>query len=89
MPTIFTQKVIRKLQAYIDQDIENNEWIYANNSHKITEKTIASLKTNKIIISHATENKARGIIKIQIEDHKQQMINRIAEKMKQTFPNIP
>jgi hypothetical protein len=88
MPTIFTQKVIRKLQANIDQDIENNEWIYANNSRKITEKTIASLKANKIIISHATESKARGIIKIQIEDHKQQMINRIAEKMKQTFPNI-
>ncbi len=89
MPTIFTQRVIRKLQAYIDQDIENNEWIYANNSRKITEKTIASLKNNKVIVSKTTEAEAREIIHQELKHQFQEMTRRIAEKMKQTFPNIP
>ncbi len=88
MPRTFTQKVITKLQVYIEQCHENSEYIYGNNE-PVTEKTIASLKNNKVIVSKTTEAKAREIIHQELKHQFQEMTRRIAEKMKQTFPNIP
>ena len=62
MPRTLNQKVIRKLQAYIEQCHENNEYIYGSNESRITEKTIASLKNNRVIVSKTNEAKAREII---------------------------
>jgi len=56
MPLNFTQKLIRKLQAYIKQCRENNKWIYGSNESRKTEKNIASLKTNRVIISYSNES---------------------------------
>ena len=89
MPRTFTQKVITKLQVYIEQCHENSEYIYGSNESRITERTIASLKNNKIIVSKTTEAKAREIFHQEFKHQFQEMIRRIAEKMKQTFPNIP
>jgi hypothetical protein len=89
MPRTFTQKVITKLQVYIEQCHENNEYIYGSNESRITEKTIASLRHNKIIVSKITEARAREIIHQEFTHQFQEMIKRITEKMKQTFPNIP
>ncbi len=88
MPQKFTLKVITKLQAYIEQCHENNEYIYRSNE-PVTEKTIASLKHNKVIVSKTTEAKAREIIHQELKHQFQEMTRRITEKMKQTFPNIP
>jgi CRISPR/Cas system CMR subunit Cmr6 (Cas7 group RAMP superfamily) len=89
MPRKFTQKVITKLQVYIEQCHENSEYIYGSNESRITEKTIASLKNNKVIVSKINETKAREIIHQEFKNQFQEMIRRITEKMKQTFPNIP
>ncbi len=89
MPRTFTQKVITKLQVYIEQCQDNNEYIYGSNESKITEKTIASLKNNKVIVSKINEAKARETIHQEFKHQFQEMIRRITEKMKQTFPNIP
>jgi hypothetical protein len=89
MPRKFTQKVITKLQVYIEQCHENSEYIYGRNESRITEKTIASLKNNKVIVSKINEAKAREIIHQEFKHQFQGMIRRITEKMKQTFPNIP
>ena len=89
MPRTFTQKVITKLQVYIEQCHENNEYIYGSNELRITEKTIASLKNNRVIVSKINEAKAREIIHQEFKHQFQEMIRRITEKMKQTFPNIP
>ncbi len=89
MPRTFTQKVITKLQVYIEQCHENNEYIYGSNESRITEKTIASLRNNRVIVSKINEAKAREIIHQEFKHQFQQMIRRIEEKMKQTFPNIP
>ncbi len=88
MPRTFTQKVITKLQVYIEQCHENSEYIYGSNKSRITEKTIASFKNNKVIVSKTTEAKAREIIHQEFRHQFQEMIRRIKEKMKQTFPNI-
>ncbi len=89
MPQKFTLKVITKLRAYIKQCHENSEYIYGSNESRITEKTIASLKNNKDIVSKTNEAKAREIIHQEFKHQFQEMIRRITEKMKQTFPNIP
>jgi hypothetical protein len=89
MPRKFTQKVITKLQVHIEQCHENNEYIYGSNKSRITEKTIASLKNNRVIVSKINEAKARHIIHQEFKHQFQEMIRRITEKMKQTFPNIP
>ncbi len=89
MPRKFTQQVITKLQVYIEQCHENSEYIYGSNESRITEKTIASLKSNKVIVSKTNEAKAREIIHQEFKHQFQEMIKRITEKMKQTFPNIP
>jgi hypothetical protein len=89
MPRKFSQKVITKLQIYIEQCHENSEYIYGSNESRITEKTIASLKNNRVIISKINEAKAREIIHQEFKHQFQKMIRRITEKMKQTFPNIP
>ncbi len=89
MPQKFTLKVITKLQAYIEQCHENGEYIYGNNEPRITEKTIASLKNNKVIVSKTNKAKAREIIHQEFQHQFQKMIRRITEKMEQTFPNIP
>jgi hypothetical protein len=88
MPQRFTLKVITKLQAFIEQCHENSEYIYGSNESRITEKTIASLKNNKVIVSKTNEAKAREIIHQEFKHQFQEMIRRITEKMKQTFPNI-
>ncbi len=90
MPRKLTQKVITKLQVYIEQCHENNEYIYGSNESRIMKKkTIASLKNNKVIISKITEARAREIIHQEFKHQFQEMIRRITEKMKQTFPNSP
>ena len=89
MPRKFTQKVITKLQVYIEQCHENNEYIYGSNESRITEKTITSLRNNRVIVSKITEARAREIIHQEFKHQFQEMIRRITEKMKQTFPNIP
>ena len=89
MPRKFTQKVITKLQVYIEQCHENSEYIYGSNESTITEKTIASLRHNKVIVSKITEARAREIIHQEFKHQFQEMIRRITEKMKQTLPNIP
>jgi hypothetical protein len=89
MPRKFSQKVITKLQVYIEQCQENSEYIYGSNESRITEKTIASLKNNSVIVSKINEAKAREIIHQEFKHQFQEMIRRITEKMKQTFPNIP
>ena len=89
MTRTFIQKVITKLQVYIEQCHENNEYIYGSNESRITEKTIASLRHNKVIVSKITESRAREIIHQEFKHQFQEMIRRITEKMKQTFPNIP
>jgi hypothetical protein len=53
------------------------------------EKTIASLKNNRVIVSKINEAKAREIIHQEFKHQFQEMIRKITEKMKQTFPNIP
>jgi hypothetical protein len=88
MPQKFTQKVITKLQVYIEQCHENSEYIHGSNKSRITEKTIASLKNNKVIVSKTTEAKAREIIHQEFKHQFQEMIRRITEKMKLTFPKI-
>ena len=89
MPRKFTQKVITKLQVHIEQCHQNNEYIFGSNESRITQKTIASLKNNKVIVSKTTEAKAREIIHQEFKHQFQEMIRRITEKMKQTIPNIP
>ena len=89
MPQKFTLQVITKLQAYIEQCHENSEYIYGSNESRITERTIASLKNNKVIVSKTNEAKAREIIHQEFKHQFQEMTIRIAKKMKQTFPNIP
>ena len=89
MPRTFTQKVITKLQVYIEQCQENNEYIYGSNELRITEKTIASLRNNRVIVSKINEARAREIIHQEFKHQFQEMIRRITEKMKITFPNIP
>jgi hypothetical protein len=89
MPQTFTQKVITKVQVYIEQCHENSEYIYGSNESRITEKTIASLKNNRVIVSQINEIKAREIIHQEFKHQFQEMIRRITEKMKQTFSNIP
>ncbi len=89
MPRTFTQKVITKLQVYIEQCHENSEYIYGSNKSRITEKTIASLRNNRVIVSKINEARAREIIHQEFKHQFQEMIRRITEKMKQTFPNIP
>jgi hypothetical protein len=89
MPRTFTQKVITKLQVYIEQCHENSEYIYGSNESRITENTIASLRNNRVIVSKITEATARDIIHQELKHQFQEMIRRITEKMKQTFPNIP
>ncbi len=86
MPQKFTLKVITKLQAYIEQCHENSEYIYVSND-PLTRN--ASLKNNKVIVSKITEAKAREIIHQELKHQFQEMTRRIAEKTKQTFPNIP
>ncbi len=88
MPRKFTQKVITKLQVYIEQCHES-EYIYGSNESRITEKTIASLRNNRVIVSKITEARAREIIHQEFKHQFQKMIRRITEKMEQTFPNIP
>ena len=88
MPRTFTRKVIRKLQVYIKQCQENSEYIYGSNESRITEKTIASIR-HKVIVSKITETKAREIIHQEFKHQFQEMIKRITEKMRQTFPNTP
>jgi hypothetical protein len=88
MPRTLNQKVIRKLQAYIEQCQENNDYIYGSNELRITEKTIASLRNNRVIVSKINA-KAREIIHQEFKHQFQEMIIRITEKMRQTFPNIP
>jgi hypothetical protein len=63
MPRTFTQKVITKLQVYIKQCHENSEYIYGNNKSIITEKTIASLRNNRVIVSKINEIKANSNFK--------------------------
>ncbi len=89
MPRKFTQKVITKLQVYIEQCHENSEYIYGSNESRITEKTITSLRNNRVIVSKIKEAKAREIIHQEFKHLFQEMIRRITKKMKQTFPNIP
>ncbi len=89
MPRTFTRKVIRKLQVYIKQCQENSEYIYGSNESRITEKTIASLRHNRVIVSKINEAKAREIIHQEFKHQFQEMIKRITEKMRQTFPNTP
>ncbi len=89
MPRTFIQKVITKLQVYIEQCQENNEYIYGSNELRITEKTIASLRNNRVIVSKINEAKAIEIIHQEFKHQFQEMIRRITEKMRQTFPNIP
>ena len=88
MPRTFTQKVITKLQIYIEECHENSEYIYGSNESRITEKTIASLKNNRVIVSKINEAKAREIIHQEFKHQFQEMTRRITEKMKQSFPNI-
>ena len=80
MPRTFTQKVITKLQIYIEQCHENSEYIYGSNESRITEKTIASLRHNKVIISKITETRARQIIYQEFKHQFQEMIRRITKK---------
>ena len=89
MPRIFTQKVITKLQIYNEQCHENSDYIYGSNESRITEKTIASLRNNRVIVSKINEARAREIIQQEFKHQFQEMIRRITEKkMKITFPNI-
>jgi hypothetical protein len=88
MPQKFTQKVITKLQVYIEQCHENDEYIYGSNESRITEKTIASLKDNRVIMSKNNEAKAREIIHQKFRHQFQEMIRRIAEKIKQNYPTL-
>jgi hypothetical protein len=89
MPRKFTQKVITKLQVYIEQCHENSEYIYGSNESRITEKTITSLRNNKVIVSKINEARAREIIHQEFKHQFKEMTRRITEKMRQTFPNIP
>jgi hypothetical protein len=89
MPRTFTQKVITKLQVYIEQCQENNKYIYGSNEIRITEKTIASLRNNRVIVSKIKEAKAREIIHQEFKHQFKEMTRRITDKMRQTFPNIP
>ncbi len=59
MPRKFTQKVITKLEVYIEQCHENSEYIYGSNESRITEKTITSLKNNRVIVSTINEAKSK------------------------------
>ncbi len=88
MPRTFTQKVITKLQVYIEQCHDNSEYIYGSNRSRITEKTIASLKNNRVIVSKINEAKAREIIHQEFKHQFQEMIRRITEKIKQNYPKL-
>jgi hypothetical protein len=88
MPQKFTQKVITKLQVYIEQCHKNSEYIYGSNETRITEKTIASLKSNRVIVSKINEIKAREIIHQEFKHQFQEMIRRVAEKIKQNYPTL-
>ncbi len=77
MPQKFTLKVITKLQVYIEQCHKNSEYIYGSNE-PVTEKTIASLKNNKVIVLKTTEAKAREIIHQELKHQFQEMTRRIA-----------
>ncbi len=88
MPRKFTQKVITKLQVYIEQCQENSEYIYGSNESRITEKTIASLRNNRVIVSKINETKAREIIHQEFKHQFQEMIRRVAEKIRQNYPTL-
>jgi hypothetical protein len=88
MPRTFTQKVITKLQVYIEQCHENSEYIYGRNESRITERTIASLKNNRVIVSNINEAKAREIIHQEFKHQFQEMIRRVTEKIKQNYPTL-
>jgi hypothetical protein len=79
MPQTFVQKVITKLQVYIEQCRENSEYIFGSNKSKITEKTIVALKTNRVIVSTSNEEKARSIIQHELRHQEQQMFKRIMD----------
>jgi hypothetical protein len=88
MPQKFTQNVITKLRVYIEQCHENSEYIHGSNESRITEKTIASLKNNRVIVSKLNEAKAREIIHQEFRHKFQEMIRRITEKIKQNYPTL-
>ncbi len=80
MPRTFTQKVITKLQVYIEQCHENSEYIYRSNESRITEKTIASLRNNRVIVSKINEIKAREIIHQEFKRQFQEMIRKLQKR---------
>ena len=85
---IYSKSHHKITSIYIEQCHKNSEYIYGSNE-PVTEKTIASLKNNKVIVSKINETKAKEIIHQEFKHQFQEMIRRITEKMKQTFPNIP
>ena len=82
MPQNFNQKVIRKLEDYIEQLKENNESIHEDNEEELTNKTIASLKNKRIIIAHSHEAKARRIIYQYIRQIKQEEFQDVMQQLR-------
>jgi hypothetical protein len=82
MPQNFKQKVIRKLEDYIEQLKENNESIHEDNEEELTNKTIVSLKNKRIIIAHSHEAKARRIIYQHIRQLKQEEFQDVMQQLR-------
>jgi hypothetical protein len=82
MPPNFNQKVIRQLEDHIEQLKENNECIHEDNEEELTNKTIASLKTRRVIIAHSHEAKARRIIYQYIRQMKQEEFQDVMQQLR-------